>query len=178
MLSVGNCGRHKSIDVNVKGFVLTDGKTHYQTEDRGKTFDVPFEPALVGQPLSFHSDPKKYGHILYQGLHCVKQGWGYKCHDEASHSFYTLIVVLLGSSQIVRLTTQSKHFQTIPNFFVKILPDVNSLTVARPSSMKLTRISFIALVSTRHPLGNTIYLPAAFFPVSTSSRPKRSRILE
>jgi len=69
-----------------QGFVLTDGKTHYRTEDRGKTwrpFEVPLDPALVAQPLSFHSDPKKYGYILYQGYVCVKQGWGRACHDEA-----------------------------------------------------------------------------------------------
>jgi hypothetical protein len=67
--------------------VLTDGKTHYRTEDRGKTwrpFEVPLEPAMVSMPLSFHSDPKKYGYILYQGMSCAKQGWGKICHDEAS----------------------------------------------------------------------------------------------
>ncbi len=167
--------------MNVKAFVLTDGKTHYRTEDRGRTwrpFDVPFEPALVPQPLSFHSDPKKYGHILYQGLNCVKQGWGHKCHDEASHSFNISIVVLLGSPRIVRLTTQRKHSQIIPNCFVKTLADVNLLIAPHLSSMKLMRISFIVLVLTRHPLVDTICLPAAFFPVPTSSRQKRSRILE
>jgi len=74
---------------NRYGFVLTDGTTHYRTEDRGKTwrsFNVPLEPALVSQPLSFHSDPKKYGYILYQGTKCDKQGWGAQCHDE---TYYT-----------------------------------------------------------------------------------------
>ncbi|KAJ3780213.1 vacuolar protein sorting/targeting protein 10 [Lentinula aff. detonsa] len=70
-------------------FVLTRGYTHYRTEDRGKTwrsFDMPVRPAFVAQPLSFHSDPKKYGYILYQGTACDEVGWGAVCHDE---TYYT-----------------------------------------------------------------------------------------
>ncbi|KAF8825213.1 hypothetical protein HHX47_DHR7000487 [Lentinula edodes] len=70
-------------------FVLTQGYIHYRTEDRGKTwrpFDVPVRPAFVAQPLSFHSDPKKYGYILYQGTSCDQVGWGTVCHDE---TYYT-----------------------------------------------------------------------------------------
>lgn len=66
--------------------MLTKGKVHYRTQDRGKTwkaFDMPIGPALVGRPLSFHSDPKKYGYILYQGTACERVGpWGAVCHDE------------------------------------------------------------------------------------------------
>ncbi|KAF9524397.1 Oligoxyloglucan reducing end-specific cellobiohydrolase [Crepidotus variabilis] len=74
---------------NQYGFVLTDGTTHYRTEDHGRTwrsFQVPVEPALVSRPLSFHSDPKKYDHILYQGMSCTRQGWSNRCHDE---TYYT-----------------------------------------------------------------------------------------
>ncbi|KAF8962397.1 vacuolar protein sorting/targeting protein 10 [Flammula alnicola] len=74
---------------NRYAFALTDGTTHYRTEDRGKTwrpFEVPLPPALVPRPLSFHSDPKNYGYILYQGTSCDHRGWGSVCHDE---TFYT-----------------------------------------------------------------------------------------
>ncbi|KAJ7019632.1 vacuolar protein sorting/targeting protein 10 [Mycena alexandri] len=74
---------------NSYAFVLTRTKTHYRTEDRGKTwrtFDVPAEAAFVTRPLSFHSDPQKYGHILYQGTVCDKSGWDAICHDE---TYYT-----------------------------------------------------------------------------------------
>ncbi|PPQ80721.1 hypothetical protein CVT25_001841 [Psilocybe cyanescens] len=74
---------------NRYAFALTDGTTHYRTEDRGKTwrpFDVPHPPALVARPLSFHSNPTKFGHILYQGTQCDHRGWGARCHDE---TFYT-----------------------------------------------------------------------------------------
>ncbi|KAJ7695034.1 vacuolar protein sorting/targeting protein 10 [Mycena rosella] len=70
---------------NSYAFVLTSKNKHYRTEDRGKTwrsFEVPIQPALVARPLSFHSDPKKYGYILYQGTACDKNGWGAVCHDE------------------------------------------------------------------------------------------------
>ncbi|KAJ7626363.1 vacuolar protein sorting/targeting protein 10 [Mycena polygramma] len=70
---------------NSYAFVLTRTRKHYRTEDRGKTwrsFEVPIAPAVVARPLSFHSDPKKYGHILYQGTACDKSGWGAICHDE------------------------------------------------------------------------------------------------
>jgi len=74
---------------NRYAFVLGEGTRHYRTEDRGRTwrpFDVPLPPAMVASPLSFHSDPKKYGYILYQGMRCTRQGWGSVCHDE---TFYT-----------------------------------------------------------------------------------------
>ncbi|KAL4245130.1 Vacuolar protein sorting/targeting protein 10 [Abortiporus biennis] len=75
---------------NSYAFVLTKGKTHYRTDDRGKTwraFDMPVPPAFVGRPLSFHSDPKKYGYILYQGTVCEAFGpFGSICHDE---TYYT-----------------------------------------------------------------------------------------
>ncbi|KAF8894237.1 vacuolar protein sorting/targeting protein 10 [Gymnopilus junonius] len=74
---------------NQYAFALTDGLTHYRTADRGRSwreFKVPLPPALVQRPLSFHSDPKNYGYILYQGVSCDRQGWGSVCHDE---TFYT-----------------------------------------------------------------------------------------
>ncbi|KAI0923357.1 vacuolar protein sorting/targeting protein PEP1 [Taiwanofungus camphoratus] len=70
-------------------FVLTKGKTHYRTDDRGKTwhpFTMPIAPALIGKPLSFHSDNSKYGYVLYQGTKCEGAGWGAVCHDE---TYYT-----------------------------------------------------------------------------------------
>jgi photosystem II stability/assembly factor-like uncharacterized protein len=70
---------------NRYAFILTKGKTHYRTEDRGKTwrsFTMPIPPAYVQQPLSFHSDPAKFGYILYQGQQCDRLGWGSVCHDE------------------------------------------------------------------------------------------------
>ncbi|CAK5273809.1 unnamed protein product [Mycena citricolor] len=63
---------------NSYAFVLTRGKTHYRTDDRGKTwrsFEVPIAAAPVAKPLSFHSDPKNYGYILFQGTACTKSGW-------------------------------------------------------------------------------------------------------
>ena len=69
-----------------KAFILTRGKTHYRTLDRGKSwqhFEMPLTPALIGRPLSFHSDPAKWGYILYQGTACENSGgWGDSCHDE------------------------------------------------------------------------------------------------
>lgn len=73
---------------NRLAFALTRGKTHYRTDDRGKTwrsFEVPLPPAVVAQPLSFHSDPKREGYILYQGMECERIGWGSACHDEVSN---------------------------------------------------------------------------------------------
>ena len=71
-----------------QAFILSRDKTHWRTEDRGKTwhsFDMPLAPALVGRPLSFHSDPKKFGYILYQGTACDNSGgWGSRCYDEVS----------------------------------------------------------------------------------------------
>ena len=70
--------------VITQAFVLSESTVHYRTEDRGRTwrpFTVPAPPALVAEPLSFHSDPKKYGYILYQGTTCETVGWSAKCRD-------------------------------------------------------------------------------------------------
>ncbi|KAJ7579921.1 vacuolar protein sorting/targeting protein 10 [Mycena floridula] len=74
---------------NQLAFALTKDTKHYMTSDRGKTwrsFELPIAPALVARPLSFHSDPTKYGYILYQGTVCTHIGWGAICHDE---TYYT-----------------------------------------------------------------------------------------
>ncbi|KAF9035551.1 signal sequence binding protein [Panaeolus papilionaceus] len=74
---------------NRHAFVLTDGTTHYRTTDRGRTwqsFDLPVSLASVARPLSFHSDPKSSGYVLYQGTRCERQGWAEICRDE---TYYT-----------------------------------------------------------------------------------------
>jgi len=75
--------------LTTQAFALTEGTTHYRTEDRGKSwrpFTVPIPPALVSRPLSFHSDKTKYGYILYQGRACEPptSGWIPSCHEEVS----------------------------------------------------------------------------------------------
>lgn len=69
-----------------QAFVLTRGTTHYRTEDRGQTwrsFEMPLSPSSIARPLSFHSDPSKYGYIIYQGTKCDREGgWSSICHDE------------------------------------------------------------------------------------------------
>src|SRR6266403_1860519 len=69
-----------------QAFVLTREKTHYRTEDRGQTwrsFEMPLSPSSIARPLSFHSDPSKFGYIIYQGTKCEREGgWSSMCHDE------------------------------------------------------------------------------------------------
>lgn len=76
---------HSSHSIITQAFVLTDEIVHYRTEDRGKTwrpFEVLAPPASVAQPLSFHSDPKNVGYILYQGTDCETiGGWRARCRD-------------------------------------------------------------------------------------------------
>ncbi|KAG8759479.1 vacuolar protein sorting/targeting protein PEP1 [Serendipita sp. 396] len=76
---------------NRMAFILTKGKTHYRTEDRGKTwrsFEMPLAPAYTPTPLAFHADSQKSGYILYQGTKCERHTiFGPKiCHDE---TFFT-----------------------------------------------------------------------------------------
>ncbi|THU94129.1 vacuolar protein sorting/targeting protein 10 [Dendrothele bispora CBS 962.96] len=68
-------------------FVLTEGKRHYRTNDRGKTwrpFEMPVKPSLISKPLSFHAKDPDY--ILYQGTVCERSGWSIMCYDE---TYYT-----------------------------------------------------------------------------------------
>ena len=160
--------------------MLTDGTTHYRTEDRGKSwrpFDVPLEPAMVSQPLSFHLNPKKYGHILYQGASCEKQGWGKVCHDEASD-----LSCILRSAIETRSTRHfipRKPFQTNFVYYEKMYRDVNLLIAAQISSTKLTTTSFTALATTRHPRHVCmIYHPVAFSPAKITFNRRRWRISE
>ncbi|RPD60705.1 Oligoxyloglucan reducing end-specific cellobiohydrolase [Lentinus tigrinus ALCF2SS1-6] len=75
---------------NKVAFILSRGTKHWRTMNRGESwqsFEMPLPPAMIGRPLSFHSDPKKWGYILYQGTACDKSGgWGSSCHDE---TYYT-----------------------------------------------------------------------------------------
>ncbi|KAL0567823.1 vacuolar protein sorting/targeting protein PEP1 [Marasmius crinis-equi] len=72
---------------NKFAFILTGGKEHYVTRDRGKSwlkFTVPVDLSMAARPLSFHSD--EYGYILFQGTRCDGSGWGAVCWDE---TYYT-----------------------------------------------------------------------------------------
>ncbi|PSR72220.1 hypothetical protein PHLCEN_2v11927, partial [Hermanssonia centrifuga] len=103
---------------NSYAFVLTKGKTHYRTDDRGKTwraFTLPVSPALVGRPLSFHSDPKKYGYILYQGTKCEPSlPWESNCHDETYYTkdaFSNDPKLLLSETSRCQFAHSSKDFK-------------------------------------------------------------------
>ncbi|KAK0452799.1 vacuolar protein sorting/targeting protein 10, partial [Desarmillaria tabescens] len=121
---------------NQYAFVLTRGTRHYRTEDRGKTwraFDMPIPPALVYKPLSFHSDPKKYGYILYQGTSCERIGWGNVCHDE---TYYTkeafsdepkLLLIETSRCQFAHSTADFKH-EAPPDLIYCVAFDSSSLS--------------------------------------------------
>ncbi|KAJ7186706.1 vacuolar protein sorting/targeting protein 10 [Mycena filopes] len=103
---------------NSRAFVLTRSTTHYRTQDQGRTwraFQVPIQPALVAKPLSFHSDPKKSGYILYQATVCEKVGWGAVCHDETyvtKDGFSSTLELLLSETsrcQFAHSTVEFKH---------------------------------------------------------------------
>ncbi|EPS94899.1 hypothetical protein FOMPIDRAFT_101305 [Fomitopsis schrenkii] len=103
---------------NKYAFVLTRGYDHYRTADRGKTwqrFVMPVPPALVGKPLSFHSDPQKYGYILYQGTACESTGgWGSVCHDETYYTkdaFSDEAELLLSETSRCQFAHSSKDFK-------------------------------------------------------------------
>lgn len=68
---------------------MTDGTTHWRTMDKGKSwkhFEIPDPPSRVSRPLSFHSNPKNYGHILFQATKCEGNGWNRRCTDK---TYYT-----------------------------------------------------------------------------------------
>ncbi|KAF7317890.1 Sortilin [Mycena kentingensis (nom. inval.)] len=98
-------------------FALTRSDTHYRTENRGKTwrsFKVPIAVSNVMRPLSFHSDPKKYGHILFQGTVCEKSGWSSVCHDETYYTkdaFSTDPKFMLSETSRCQFAHSSKDFK-------------------------------------------------------------------
>ncbi|KAI0041822.1 Oligoxyloglucan reducing end-specific cellobiohydrolase [Auriscalpium vulgare] len=102
---------------NRMAFVLTKTMTHYRTDDRGKTwrtFEIPLSPAYVAKPLSFHSDPAKYGYILYQGSKCDREGWGSVCHDETYYTkdaFADTPQLLLSETSRCQFAHSSKDFK-------------------------------------------------------------------
>lgn len=70
-------------------FILGSEKTHYRTNDRGKTwhsFDTEVPPSMLQNPLSFNA--KSHDSILFAGEQCDDKGgfWGTQCHDR---TYYT-----------------------------------------------------------------------------------------
>ena len=56
-----------------QAFILSKGKRHYRSTDRGQTwqpFNVPVPPAFMSEPLAFHADKQRSGYIIYQGTKC------------------------------------------------------------------------------------------------------------
>ncbi|KAJ7762850.1 vacuolar protein sorting/targeting protein 10 [Mycena maculata] len=109
---------------NSYAFVLTRQRTHYRTDDEGKTwrpFEVPINAALVLRPLSFHSDPKKFGYILYQGTVCDKIGWGYICHDE---TYMTKDAFSSAPRQILTKTSRCQFAHSSAEFKHDAHPDL------------------------------------------------------
>ncbi|KAJ6485837.1 Oligoxyloglucan reducing end-specific cellobiohydrolase [Mycena sanguinolenta] len=109
---------------NSYAFVLTRSTTHYRTTDRGKTwrtFDVPIAPALMQRPLSFHSDPKNYGYILYQGTACDKSGWAAICHDE---TYYTTDAFSSSPQKLLSETSRCQFAHSSVDFKHEAHPDL------------------------------------------------------
>ncbi|KAI0750610.1 Oligoxyloglucan reducing end-specific cellobiohydrolase [Irpex lacteus] len=102
---------------NNYAFILTKGTTHYRTDDRGKTwrsFNVPVPPAYIGKPISFHSDPKKYGYILYQGTRCSSGIFGQTCMDETYYTkdaFSSEAQLLLSDTSKCQFAHSTKDFK-------------------------------------------------------------------
>lgn len=139
-------------DHSSQAFVLTQGTTHYRTDDRGQTwrsFEVPIAPSYVARPLAFHSDPSKYGYIIYQGTKCEREGgWSSICHDEVrSH----LSSPNMPSDRLHRLTTRKRRSLINQNCCSLRLLNALSRIAQKISSTRLSQISFIALRSIRLP---------------------------
>ena len=161
--------------------MLSEGTKHYRTEDRGRTwrsFEVPLPPATVSSPLSFHSDPKKYGYILYQGTRCEPQGWGSVCHNEVIPFTPTANPPLTFHH---RHFTQKKRSGMTQNSSSPKQPVVNSYTAAKISKQTYIQTSYSALVSTplqltRSPSPSP---PLVSSPAPTSSpQPPKSKTSE
>lgn len=105
-------------------FVLTTGTTHYRTEDRGKTwrsFSVPSPPAFTPYPLSFHSDPAKWGYILYQGTECSLSGWEKTCTDV---TYYTTDGFSSDAKELLTDTTRCQFAHSSKDFKHDAHPDL------------------------------------------------------
>lgn len=99
-----------------RAFALTAGTTHYHTEDRGKTwrsFDVPARPSYTPRPLSFHSDPAKWGYILYQATICSPWGWGEMCGDV---TYYTTDGFSSAPKELLKETTRCQFAHSSKDF--------------------------------------------------------------
>ncbi|KAG1845862.1 hypothetical protein DFJ58DRAFT_730700 [Suillus subalutaceus] len=102
---------------NRVAFVLTDSFTHYRTDDCGKTwvtFSVPDLVSGVSKPLSFHSDPRRWEYVLFQGTKCTQTPWGRHCQDVTYYTqdgFATTPKVLLDDISSCQFAHSSKDFQ-------------------------------------------------------------------
>ncbi|OAX34393.1 Oligoxyloglucan reducing end-specific cellobiohydrolase, partial [Rhizopogon vinicolor AM-OR11-026] len=102
---------------NRMAFVLTNGNTHYRTDDRGSTwhsFDIPQSVAYIPRPLSFHSDPTRWEYILFQTTQCTRIGWVDLCQDNTYYTkdgFATSPQLLLDDVSRCQFAHSSKDFR-------------------------------------------------------------------
>lgn len=162
--------------------MLSEGTKHYRTEDRGRTwrsFEVPLPPATVSSPLSFHSDPKRYGNILYQGMRCEPQGWGSVCHDEVNLIPFTPTA----NPPLTfhrRHFTQKKRSAMTQNSSSPKQSVVNSYTAAKTSKQTYIQTSYSALVSTPplQPTPSPSPPPVSSLAPTSSPQPPKSKTSE
>jgi hypothetical protein len=59
--------------LHLQAYVLSEGKKHWRTNNRGKlwqSFEMPVKKAPTASPLGFHADKTKSDYVLFQGVKC------------------------------------------------------------------------------------------------------------
>ncbi|GBB91648.1 hypothetical protein RclHR1_01900013 [Rhizophagus clarus] len=98
-----------------KAYILTIGKTHYKTSDKGRTwqeFTTPIPPAKRVKVLSFHAHREDY--LLFRGTKCT--GW-FECTDVTYYTtdgFSTSPKLLLENTDNCIWAHSSKKFDEAP----------------------------------------------------------------
>jgi len=76
----------KTHPFTLQAYILSRGKKHWRTTDRGKlwqSFELPVKVTMTARPLAFHADKTKEGHVLYHGTRCEGVlSWIRNCDDE------------------------------------------------------------------------------------------------
>ncbi|KAK9765550.1 vacuolar protein sorting/targeting protein PEP1 [Basidiobolus ranarum] len=126
-------------------FVLTEGDTHYVTQDKGaswSSFKTQLTPSWSNQVLGFHAERNKY--ILFTGTRCEDKDFGRRqiCTDEVYYTkdaFATSPILLRKNIAKCVWGRSTPYFQNVPEQMTLCLEYTGDGAIADTNDLRLVQ---------------------------------------